>query len=216
MFSVRVVIIALLACVWVLIAQTKAPPADGLIVPGVRVGPVTKQSTEASLVRQFGPSAAAREVDITIDGRERATVFYNQDPKRKLIVVWNEESPSHPSRVYLCHGLSENTCVWRTVRGIRENLTIKELERRNKRAFSMTTWGPEDGGWVISWEGGNLEAELQGVSIRLIPREDSQGNFLPRLTKDETDFASLEGVRSSANPIIQKLNPRVGSIIVKF
>lgn len=65
--------------------------AQDLIIPGVGVGPVNKDSTEASLVADLGSDAVVADVDIGEGMFERGLVIYPNDPLRKLAVTWNRQ-----------------------------------------------------------------------------------------------------------------------------
>src|SRR6266478_2209381 len=116
-------------------AQTKAPALDDLIVPGLRVGPVTRTSTEQSLLRSLGKTAIKEDVQIGEGMTEPGLVIYKHDPTRRLAVVWNDDKPAHPATIFICYGEVDTPCRWHTASGIANGVTLKDIERRNGRPF---------------------------------------------------------------------------------
>jgi hypothetical protein len=80
----------------------------------------------------------------------------------------------------------------------------------------MMGWGSDVGGNLTSFRGGALEKQLAGLHLTLAPAIDSEGNYLPRLTAREFDEVEGEKFLLSSNPVLQKLNPRVGAMILSF
>src|SRR5580704_10709856 len=89
-----------LATVAVVSAPVRAPAADDLIVPGLRVGPVSRASTEKSLLQSLGRDAVKEDVNIGEGMTQPGLVIYKSDPRRRLDVVWTDESPAHPQSVF--------------------------------------------------------------------------------------------------------------------
>jgi hypothetical protein len=82
----------------------------------------------------------------------------------------------------------------------------------------VLTWGGDFGGFVTSWEGGKLEKELHGIEVSLSPPAlDAKGEYvLPGFTSQEVDVISISNEYSSTHPALQKLNPRVSSLVMNF
>src|SRR5690242_14753899 len=77
---------------------------DDLIVPGFRVGPVSRTSTERSLLQSLGTAAVKEDVQVGEGITEPGLVIYKDDPTRRLAVVWNDEKPAHPATIFICYG----------------------------------------------------------------------------------------------------------------
>ncbi len=68
---------------------------DWLIVPGKRVGPITRSTTRADLVRLFG-AANVIDGDVTIgdeDSRQGA-ILYPPNPADSFSIQWTDSKPS--------------------------------------------------------------------------------------------------------------------------
>ncbi len=180
--------------------------ADFLIVPGERVGPVDQKSTERSLLALPGAGAKAAQVYMGEGFEEPGVVLYPDDPARRLEVVWRG-SPPAPAVVWICRG--KVPCRWRTTAGVSMGTTLKELERLNGKPFGMLGSGFDGSGLVSSFGDGKLASYDHGLILYLLLRTDG-------LTREEIALISGDRVISSSQPVLQKLNPRVGVMRLDF
>lgn len=203
-----------------LVAVSVAHAADDLIVPGYRVGPVTRTSTEQSLLQSLGKAAVKEDVQIGEGMTEPGLVIYKDDPTRRLAVVWNDDRPAaHPASIFICYAEVDTPCRWHTESGIASGITLKELERRNGRPFQMVGWGSDVGGNVVSYEGGKLEQELKPVGalgLTLAPRFDKNGDYIPKVTAQEFEAVQGEKFLLSSHAALQKLDPHVTAMSLEF
>lgn len=203
-----------------LLSAQSGKPADDLIVPGVRVGPVTATSTEASLIKQLGRDTVKQQVDLGEGDFEPGLVIYKDDPTRRLEIVWNADVPAHPEYVFICRDANYPLphCRWRTAGGVTLGTTLKELARANGKPFKMVVWGSDVGGHVL-FDGGTLDhgtTLFNRLNLTLEPRREN-GHYVPKLTKDEEDQVyDGEKVISSTNPVLQKINPLVVVLTMEF
>jgi len=190
---------------------------DDLIVPDLRVGPVTRMSTERELQKVFGRLAVKDKIGVGEGVDEPGLVIYPGDPARRLEITWNDEQPPHPAIIFICPGDDNRACRWHTASGISIGTTLRELERINGRPFEMVGWGSDVGGNVTSFQEGRLEKELNvALKLTLLPRIDRNGDYVPKLSARE--FSEVEGEKSlrSNHPVLQKLNPHVGALRLVF
>jgi hypothetical protein len=116
-------------------AQTRSGVSQDFIVPGLRVGPITRTITELSLEQALGKNVVKAMVDIGEGMTEPGLIIYNDDPTRRLAVLWNGERLAHPATVLICYGPLDVACRWRTESGIGFGTTLKQLEVRNGKPF---------------------------------------------------------------------------------
>ena len=178
---------------------------DQLIIPGNRVGPVNKDSTRESLLRQVG---AANVQDGLAGGDEGfeypAKFLFKGDPERTLAVAFSKNGK--PESVSICPEVIRD-CKWRTAGGLTLGTTLKALVRMNGAEIGFWGFGWDEEGYVQSWNGGRLRnfKNCAGLSVRLrtysepIPR---------RFTGDK-----LVG---SADPALPKLDIRVTQLGLTF
>ncbi len=219
--SVRLGGLGLLICALGLV-QTKAVAQanDWLIVPGVRIGPLTASSARADLGRIFGAASISdRAIDMGEDNSRPGTVVYADDPSRTLAIVWKDEARTRPEQVLVCYGIPRGApCRWRTASGIGMNISLLDLENANGRPFLLLGLERDFAGTVMSWEGGKLTLELEGTGrlvLRLSPKTDEEGRFRPRLNPSEEAAALAERIPSD-HPAMRKLNPAVYRILLVF
>jgi hypothetical protein len=173
-----------------------------LIVPGQRFGPVTKDSTQASLEEQFGKEQV-RAGDIpgpeglTLPG---LTVFADQADKT-MSVYLSESEPKRVSHVQI----NGDSSVWKTAQGLGLGTTLAELETLNGRPFELMGLYWDYGGHVTNWKGGALE----GMTLQL-------NSAATDLSEEEMTAISGDKTVTSDLPALRKANPRVSQITVIF
>ena len=205
---------------WVLLAVLTgatgltAQSDDGLIVPGERVGPVTLNSTEASLLRLLGKKAQKRTIDLGQGFSEPGLSIYSDDPTRWLQVLFAEGQP-HRTNTAIIRCKPGFPCHWHTASGIGMGTRLKELERSNGKPFVIYGWGFDGAGVVHSYEGGKLETEFGGgrLFLRLYPCSEKDWGLL---TSMEDAMVTGDKELRTDLPILQKLNPCVTAISVSL
>lgn len=187
------------------VAQSATPVAQAdsefLIVPDVQVGPITKDSTEASIRKAFGDAQVKPEKLYVGDGQELpGLAIYPDDPEKRVEVIWQEENPSKIAFVQIQGERSK----WKTKEGVTLGTSLAELEKLNGRAFDLFGLGWDFGGTVVDWKGGNLDA----LQVRVADPADTQ------LSQEETSTISGDQTISSDTPALKKVNPTVFKIVV--
>jgi hypothetical protein len=188
---------------------------DWLIVPKVRVGPITASSTEKTLRENFGDSYVSTfRADGEVQSLERGTIIYRNDDSRVVAVSWrNQRNLSDPDTVTVfCFAYHDTNTPWRTTSGISSTTTLREVEAINGRPFTLSGSKRELRGTVISWRGGKLEQEVGGgIKIGLWPDDQD----LKKLTQEERKSLDPDEI-SSDTAVLQKLNPMVDRLVFTF
>ncbi len=194
------------------------------------MGPVSRTSTEISLIELLGMDAVKQNVDSGEGESQPGLVIYKDDPTRRLEIVWNRDVPAHPWYVFICR--SDLTgppppCRWRTADGVGMGTALKELERLNAQPFKMVIWGTDVGGNVVSFDGGAL-ASFDGESgqepwnssrlcLTLEPPSDEKGNAILKLSDQESaEVYGPDHIVASSRPVLQKINPYVAAFTQIF
>ena len=199
---------------------TLANANDWLIVPGSRVGPIDKNTSEMELRRLFGEKNELRE-DIGLGEGETepgTIVFPNSDGR--LAILWKDQGQRQTPKEIRLNG---DKTRWKTGQGISLGTSLKELEKLNGRPFFLMGFAWDYSGTVIDCNKGNLK-EL-GCTDPKDPNKTLRGRtLLLRLMthrpvdemQDKRDFYAVSGERrfSSGHPSMQRLNPRVYEIII--
>jgi hypothetical protein len=185
------------------IAQSKTL-SDTLIVPGERVGPVTRKTTKQDLVNLFGVS---RLVDKTISGAEGIGSFaatqVNLGRERSLLVVWSNKTRTKPLDV---RNLGS---AWKTREGIGVGIPLSQL-RQKLGDFKLYGLAWDYGGTIL------LEnSQLSRYQGKLILRVDAAPEAYKKFPK-QYQAVSGDSTFSSINPNWKPLGIRVSEIIVQL
>lgn len=183
-----------------------------LIVPGERVGPVTRQTSEADLERMVGPLVMARE-DIALgEGEtEPGTILFHEDSLQRLEILWVDPATRRAPREVVVRGRG-SASRWRTREGVTLGTSLAELESLNGRPFTLAGMYWDYEGQVSSWNGGRLTEALALETFGL----SLSGGRSTELTEQEQIQVGGDRDRSSSLPAMRKHNPRVYEIRIFF
>lgn len=193
--------VALAAC-----PRESAPPSR-VIIPGVRAGPVTAETSEADLIRQLG-AAHVRRADLGIgEGETRPGTILFPGGADELLVFWKEDAFRSPEHVVVRGGATN----WTTAEGIRLGTTLDTLARLNGRPFQLLGFDWDYAGTVVSWENGRLAPMHGRLVIRLAPTAPATG-------LSAADHASVAGdhVISSDMPALPPLHVTIYEMAASF
>ncbi|WP_066377131.1 hypothetical protein [Anabaena sp. CA = ATCC 33047] len=175
---------------------------DTLIVPGERVGPVTRKTTRRDLARIFG---ASRVVDKTISGPEGMGSFpatqVNLNRGRSFLVVWTDNTRTKPVEVRILGS------AWKTREGIGVGTPWSEL-RQKLGNFKVSGLGWDYGGTVF------LEnTKLSRYQGKIFLRVDADTKAPERYPQDY-QAVSGDAIFASTNPHWKRLGMKVDQVIV--
>ncbi|MFN8349092.1 MAG: hypothetical protein U0X91_29095 [Spirosomataceae bacterium] len=181
-------------------------------IPGVQAGSVKANSSETSLKERLGAENVLRDSVYIGEGfYEKGTTLYKGTPEEAQILWKDTVNFANPDNV-LIRPAEGKPNQWLVEGGIKIGMTLAELEKINGKSFSVSGFGWDYGGFVADWKGGKL-AGKEGVS-----------NLVVRLGYDYNDEklisvaekVSGEGPFSSNNPAMQKLNPKITELSIRF
>jgi hypothetical protein len=201
-------ICGLLFSAGVAFGQVSPSEHSWVLIPGDPRCPISPQTSEADLIRVFGPENVQRDgIHVGEGETEPGTLVYAADDTKSLAVIWQDpHERRHPREIRIRGEKSR----WRIARGISLGTRLQEIERLNGRPFKLTGFAWDYGGTVTSWNGGRLEAILAGAILRFDQEATSS------LTDRELRSISGDREFSSAHPVLRKMNPRIHEIIVQF
>jgi hypothetical protein len=143
-------------------AQSAAPPAaadtqsnyqqqkrDALACDG----PFAKDSSHAKLVAAFGAkNVTFKDVDAAEGSKEKATVLFDDDPTKRIVVFWHDEKArSRPSMINV-----SAPSLWVGPGGVGNGMKLTDLEKLNGKPFKLAGFDWGGGGFVRE-----LEAKLK-------------------------------------------------------
>lgn len=173
-----------------------APQAPSLACEG----PFAKDTTHDKLVATFGAkNVAFKEVDVTSNVLTKATVLFDADPTRRLVVFWKDDkSRTRPIAVTI-----DAPSTWTGPGGVRNGLTLRDLERLNGGNFSVTGFGGIGGGEA---------SKLGGPFVNLPGNCTLKIRFAPGIASPlPSRFASVTGdvLIASTNLVLRRVRPQV-------
>lgn len=180
----------------------QAPQTDTLIVPGERVGPVTRTTTRKELAKIFG---ASRLVDKTISGAEGIGSFaatqVNLNRGRSFLVVWSDKTRTKPLDV------RNLGTAWKTREGIGVGTPWSEL-RSKLGNFKLYGLGWDYSGTIL------LEtSKLSHYKGKIILQVNPAPNAGDRYPKDYQAVLG-DGTFSSSDRHWKPLGMRVSRVTV--
>ena len=184
-----------------------APAPDWQIVPGLRPGAFHSASSHQQLVEFYGDTVV-QAIRIELGEGETApgTVLFPTDSLQRLEILWQDTvARARPARLVLRGSRSH----WRLPRGISLGTSLRQLEEKNGRGFTLAGFGWDYGGAIVDWDGGSLAGELPGVMLYVDPGSHQRETPAYREVLGDRDY------RSSLRAM-QTLDPRVYQIYVDF
>ena len=192
-----------------------SPAADWTLVPGLRAGPITGNTSEADLQALYGPeNLVPAEIEIGEGLTEPGTVLFPHDPRKKAEIFW-----IGPDRKKIkALRITEENTIWKTSRGLTIGTSLKALSRLNQRPLRLVGFAWDYGGTIVDCNGGGLKELGTHVSGGLEGR-----TLILRVSPDPKwrgshEYGSVKGDRefSSDHPAMKKMNPTVYSITMGF
>jgi hypothetical protein len=187
------------------VAQATKPDSlsDTTVIPGERVGPVTRKTTRQDLVKLFG-EARLTDQDVAMgEGFTEPGTRVDLGSERSFSVVWSDASRTKAVAV------RNFGTAWRTPQGIGVGTPFAQLQQKlGEFEFYGFAW--DYGGTVVS--SGTLLAQYKDMLIlRLQTAPDAP-------QKSPEDFKAVVGERkfSSTNPHLRSLDIQVGEMIVQL
>jgi hypothetical protein len=190
------------------------------IEPGVRVGVITAESSEADIIKLLGKKNVQRSKIGIGEGEEvPGTVIFLTDPMKKLSILWKDAAGRRrPDRIII----NGAKTVWRTAEGITLGTSLVAIEKLNGRPFNMFGFDWDYSGTIVDGGGGNLkflgyDSGSDGIKDRtLLLRMNPASDYSSKISEQESRAVVGEQVVKSDNKAMRKLNPTVYEITVLF
>lgn len=170
-------------------------------------GPFAKDTTHAKLTTEFGAkNVAFKDVELSSGVVTKASVVFDEDPTKRVVVYWKDnKARSKPASISI-----ESPSTWTGPGGVRNGLTLKDLEKINGEGFSVTGFGGMGGGGVSGLKGPLVN--LPGDCTLKIQFEPGIANPLP------PRFAAVTGdqVIASRNLVLRRVRPHVSQWSINY
>ncbi len=140
------------------------------------------------------------------------TILFGETPNTKVEILWRDREAKRLPEWVSVRGM---TSRWRTTGGITLGTDLLTIERLNRRPFRLIGMDNDVQGTVMSWAGGQLEAQnSKDCRVRVRLRDESgpagQGPVnLRRQVAGDREF-------SSSHPAMQAINPKVYELFIAY
>jgi hypothetical protein len=170
-------------------------------------GTFSKDSAHLKLTQAFG----AHNVEFTqVSGADGATmmasVLFPKDPKRRLEVLWDDDTTKAGTRLIVITGQS----TWTAQKGLHLGLPMAALEKLNGKPFKVTGFDHNGESLVSDWNGGMLSLLPDGCKLGIQFKPD------PKATADARGAVTGDKEFTSTDAAIRAVKPIVDEIILAY
>lgn len=142
----------------------------------------------------------------TVQGSQvGVTVMFPKDPRRRLEVWWQ-----NPNRTgtYLIDIAGKS--IWTAPKGLRLGLTLEQLQKLNRKPFTLKGFDADGAASVADWGGGALAALPGGCKAGVSLRASSKKGA------DAAKDLPAKDQYSSDDPALRALRPTVSEILIGY
>lgn len=166
------------------------------------------------LTKKYGAENVKKDVIVeTGEGQFKITKLY-PDTEKEVEVYWKdgkEYQQIQDVMIRVRYTKDEKTdfsSPWSSKNGIHLGMKLAEIVQLNGKTFTITGFGWDLGGSVVSWEGGKLSGK--NINVRFNDFSDDNGGLTPQ------EFSAISGEMEFdvLHSSITKLNPSVDQISV--
>jgi hypothetical protein len=177
---------------------------DTTVVPGKRVGAITKKTKKADLIKIFGASKLqdGKTAFFGGDAEFSSTTVKLGKAEQSLDVLWKDAKRTQVAGVMIYDS------QWKTAEGIGAGTTLNTL-RQKAGEFKFSGFGWDYGG-IMQLQNTKL-SKYKSITIQMDIGSDSYQKY-----PDEAQYTSGDKQLSSQDPKLKNLNISVSRMIVMF
>lgn len=185
------------------VASSKPENAAKLIIPGVRVGKVTANTSRADLAKLFPPNIAElKDIEVPLgEGMTASGTKIEMSDENRFTVIWRNEQKTEIDKI-----LDFGT-AWHLAESIYVG-TKWQVLREKLGNFSLFGFRWDYGG-TLQLEGTALEKYQDNLIIRVAPSQDVISS-----NPQAINAVSGERLFQSTNPNLEQLDLSVSEIVV--
>lgn len=150
-----------------------------VIVPGIKVGPIRKNTSQEDLVEIYGGTRVGLSTVSTPEGDEPCTVVFPGEPS-ELRITWKNTERTQIKAVYI----DKRESTWFTREGLGVGLPLTEIAKVNQHPFSFYGLGWQYGGVIESWKNGSM-GKYQKAFYAVISSAKTNAAIPSNLTGDK-------------------------------
>lgn len=166
-------------------------------------GAFAKDSSHLKLAEVFeAQNITYGEVDGPEGTKLMASVLYPKDPKRRLEILWQNETTRSDLSVISINGQS----TWIAPKGLKLGVPLVTLEKLNGRPFKLAGFDWDYSGAVRDWMGGALSILPGGcnMGMKLAPDPNTSAESRRDVSGDK-EFMSSDPLMRAANPTVEEI-----------
>lgn len=130
---------------------------DHLILAGERVGMITAEDNEASIIEKIGAENIQRsQLNIGEGEQVMGNIIY-PGSNNELFVYWENEDFTTLNQIVIRNPEGD----WATPEGIKIGMSIEKINAINDQTFQLMGFEWDYSGRVINWQGGKLDDRLK-------------------------------------------------------
>lgn len=190
-------------CLLILFAITGcSKKTEGNVVPGKRVGPVTADISEGSLIEKVGEENIRRKQIPAGEGEfENGHVIYEKSSD-EMEILWSGQYEKPVTTVIL----RSKDSKWKTAEGITVGMSLEELVKINGKPVTFLGFDWDYGGYITSFNGGALEKYKGLLNIRIYYTNETDTESI-----EFDEYSQVIGDREilSDNAVLKKLSIEV-------
>jgi hypothetical protein len=180
-----------------------AEPARAVVCSGA----FAKNSGHLKLAQSFGVhNVEFTEVSGDDGSTLMASVLFPNDPKRRLEVLWDDDTLRSGTRMIVIDGES----TWSAQKGLHLGLPLAALEKVNGKPFKLMGFEQNGMAIVSDWNGGALDLLTDGCKVGVQFKPD------PKVPAGVLGAAGSDKEFASSDPAIRAAKPTIGEIIVAY
>lgn len=168
-------------------------------------GPFGADASHASITEIVGKENA---IFTKVDGAEgekvAATVLFPKNAQRRLELMWADDK----KRRGLVNVRLSEASTWAAPNGLKVGMTLAEVEKANGRAFVLSGFDWDYGGYVTDWKGGAFDAPIKGgckVQVRFTVPEGAPEAAASEVSGDREIPSNDKNMRA-VKPVIGTLS----------
>jgi hypothetical protein len=198
-------------------AVTQSPPAEDAAPKAGKppdpahavacTGNFAKDSGHLKLAQVYGSqNITFADVEGDDGSTLKASVLFPKDPKRRLEVLWDDDTSRAGTRIIVIEGQS----TWTAPKGLHLGLPLAALEKLNGKPFKLQGFGKDGMAPISDWNGGSFNTWPSDCKLGLRLKAD------PKSSADARAAVPAEKEFLSSDAAIRAVKPVVGEILLAY
>jgi len=170
-------------------------------------GSFAKDSGHLKLAQAYGSqNITFADVDGDDGSTLKASILFPKDPKRRLEVLWDDDTTRAGTRMIVIEGQS----TWTAPKGLHLGLPLAALEKLNGKPLKLLGFGKDGMAPISDWNGGSFSTWSSDCKLGLRVKAD------PKASADARAAVAGEMEYLSSDAAVRAVKPVVGEILLAY